>query len=141
MDTSYTVFFSVGAYVKLREKCPNREFFLARIFLFLDWIQKNTDQKQFCSWTLFMQCKTQNSLAMLFKKHFFCSNVKNENEHFELSRLAVFKKSNGTCTSYLIIFDIEMYVTLFVSLFYCLSRFKEMPHFAMEVQWLVEAAV
>ena len=73
-----------------------------------------------------MQCKTQNSLAMVFKK---------------TSRLDVFKKSNGTCTSYLIIFDIEIYVTLLVSLFYCLSRFKEMPHFAMEVQRLVEAAV
>ena len=29
----------------LREKCPNTEFFLVRIFLYLDWIQENTDQK------------------------------------------------------------------------------------------------
>ena len=29
----------------LREKCPNTELFLIRIFLYLDWIQENTDQK------------------------------------------------------------------------------------------------
>ena len=29
----------------LREKCPNTEFFVVRIFLYSDWIQKNTDQK------------------------------------------------------------------------------------------------
>ena len=28
----------------LREKCPNREFFLVRIFLYSDWIQENADQ-------------------------------------------------------------------------------------------------
>ena len=28
----------------LREKCPNTEFFLARIFLYLDWIRKFTKQ-------------------------------------------------------------------------------------------------
>ena len=30
----------------LREKCPNTEFFQVRIFLYLDWIQENTDQKK-----------------------------------------------------------------------------------------------
>ena len=30
----------------LREKWPNTEFFLLRIFLYLDWIQENTDQKK-----------------------------------------------------------------------------------------------
>ena len=29
----------------LREKCPNTEFFLVRIFLYSVWIQENTDQK------------------------------------------------------------------------------------------------
>ena len=29
----------------LREKCPNTELFLVRIFLYSVWIQKNTDQK------------------------------------------------------------------------------------------------
>ena len=29
----------------LREKCPNTEFSLVRIFLYSDWIQKKTDQK------------------------------------------------------------------------------------------------
>ena len=27
----------------LREKCPNTEFFLVRIFLYSDWIQENAD--------------------------------------------------------------------------------------------------
>ena len=30
----------------LREKCPNTEFLLVRIFLYLDWIQENTYQKK-----------------------------------------------------------------------------------------------
>ena len=30
----------------LREKCPNTEFFLIRIFLYSDWKQENTDQKK-----------------------------------------------------------------------------------------------
>ena len=29
----------------LREKCPNTEFFLVRIFQYSDWIQENSDQK------------------------------------------------------------------------------------------------
>ena len=32
-------------HVALREKCPNKELFLVRIFLHSDWIQENTDQK------------------------------------------------------------------------------------------------
>ena len=31
--------------VSLRKKCPNKELFLVRIFLYSDWIQENTDQK------------------------------------------------------------------------------------------------
>ena len=30
----------------LREKCPNTEFFLVRIFLYSDWIQENMDQRK-----------------------------------------------------------------------------------------------
>ena len=37
----------------LREKCPNTEFFLVRIFLYSDWIQENRDQKKLRMWTLF----------------------------------------------------------------------------------------
>ena len=40
----------------LREKCPNTELFLARIFLCLVQIQENTDQKKLRIWTLFTQC-------------------------------------------------------------------------------------
>ena len=29
----------------LHEKCPNTEIFVVRIFLYLDWMQENTDQK------------------------------------------------------------------------------------------------
>ena len=28
------------------EKCPNTVFFVVPIFLYLDWIQENTDQKK-----------------------------------------------------------------------------------------------
>ena len=48
----------------LREKCPNTGFFLVRIFLYSNWIQENTDQKNLRSWTLFVQCNLakQNTL-------------------------------------------------------------------------------
>ena len=39
----------------LREKCPNTEFFLVRIFPYLDWIRENTNQKKLRIWTLFTQ--------------------------------------------------------------------------------------
>ena len=38
------------------QKCPNTELFLVRIFLYSDWIQKNTDQKHLRIWILFTQC-------------------------------------------------------------------------------------
>ena len=37
------------------EKCQNTEFSLVRIFLYLDWIEENTDQIKLRIWTLFMQ--------------------------------------------------------------------------------------
>ena len=40
-DTSTTYFDSM----LLRDKCPNAELFLVRIFLYLVQIQENTDQK------------------------------------------------------------------------------------------------
>ena len=40
----------------LREKCPNTEFFLVRIFLYSVRIQENTDHKKLRIWTLFTQC-------------------------------------------------------------------------------------
>ena len=39
----------------LLEKCPNTESFLVRIFLYLDWIQENTEQKKLRIWTLLTQ--------------------------------------------------------------------------------------
>ena len=40
-----------------REKCPNMEFFLVRIFLYsVRIIRENTDQKKIRIWTLFTQC-------------------------------------------------------------------------------------
>ena len=41
----------------LREKCPNTELFLVRIFLYSDWIQENTDQKKLRIWILLTQCQ------------------------------------------------------------------------------------
>ena len=54
-------------YCLLREKCQNAEFFLVHIFLYLDWIQANTDQKIFRTWTIFTQ--------WLFKNVFGCWNL------------------------------------------------------------------
>ena len=39
-------------YLTLREKCPNTELFLVRIFLYSDWIRRFLR-----IWTLFTQCK------------------------------------------------------------------------------------
>ena len=36
-------------------KCPNTELFLICIFLYSDWIQEHTDQKELGIWTLFTQ--------------------------------------------------------------------------------------
>ena len=56
--------------MSLREKCPNKEIFLVRVFLYLIEygnlirkslysvrIQENTDQKKLRIWTLFTQCR------------------------------------------------------------------------------------
>ena len=42
----------------LCEKCPNREIFLVRIFLYWVRIQENTDQKNIHLWTVFTQWAT-----------------------------------------------------------------------------------
>ena len=38
---------------EVRENCPNMEFFLVCISLYLDWIQENAEQKKFRIWTIF----------------------------------------------------------------------------------------
>ena len=53
--------------LSLREKCPNPEFFLARIFLYSDWIQENTDQEKLHIWTLSTQW-------LIFLKHSIISS-------------------------------------------------------------------
>ena len=40
--TAYNMPDEFSLTLTLREKCPNREFFLARIFLYSDWIQRFT---------------------------------------------------------------------------------------------------
>ena len=55
-ETSKIVFDKLlTAKLSLREKCPNTELFLVRLFLYSDWIQENKDQKKLRIWTLFMQ--------------------------------------------------------------------------------------
>ena len=44
--------------VTLREKCPNSEFFLVRIFSDSVRIRENADQRKLRIWTLFTQCKS-----------------------------------------------------------------------------------
>ena len=38
-------FFKLSLIISLPEKCPNTELFIVSVFLYLDWIQENTDQK------------------------------------------------------------------------------------------------
>ena len=38
----FNLYHTTGLYNSLREKCPNTEFSLVRIFLHLNWIQENT---------------------------------------------------------------------------------------------------
>ena len=61
MNTSLTnqsifLVFVVLTFPPLREKCQNTEFFVVCIFLYLDWMQENTDQKKLSIWTLFTHC-------------------------------------------------------------------------------------
>ena len=68
----------VSFFLTLREKCPNTEFFLVRIFPHSDWIRRdtpylsyaarmreNTDQKKLRIRSLFMQCHFQNLVTDL----------------------------------------------------------------------------
>ena len=48
-------FFELLSLNTLREKCPNTDFFLVRIFLYSVRILENTDQRKLCIWTLFTQ--------------------------------------------------------------------------------------
>ena len=41
----------------MREKCPNAELFLVRIFLYSVRIQENMDQRKLRIWKLFTQCQ------------------------------------------------------------------------------------
>ena len=88
----------------LREKCPKTEFFLARIFLYSDWIQENTDQKKLHIETLFMQwnCwkpRQENflpSAAFLFKEN-NCNFLRlgktwNKFNFFQVCKIDLWKK-------------------------------------------------
>ena len=50
----------------LHENCPNTEFFLVRIFLYLFRIQENKDQKKPRIWTLFTQLREFRVRASYF---------------------------------------------------------------------------
>ena len=54
------------SFLALREKRPNTELFLVRIFLYSDWIQKNTDQKKLRIWALFTQSSGLLQLCLIF---------------------------------------------------------------------------
>ena len=41
----------------LREKCPNTEISLVRIFLYAVQIQENAERKKLRAWTLFTKCE------------------------------------------------------------------------------------
>ena len=63
----------------LREKCPNTEFFLVRIFSHSDWIcispysvhmRENTDQKELRIWPLFTQRRLKKWNLVTISEHF-----------------------------------------------------------------------
>ena len=63
----------------LREKCPNTELFLVRIFLYSVPIQENTDQKQLLIWTLFTQwnsSKLNNTISISLTKEMSGKSLK-----------------------------------------------------------------
>ena len=65
-ETGITSFLHLSSfilhYIPLREKCPNKEFFLVRIFPYSVRLRENTDQKKPRIWTLFTQCTSQGFL-------------------------------------------------------------------------------
>ena len=44
----------INHFITQREKCPNTEFFLVRIFPYSVQIQENTDQEKFLIWIFFL---------------------------------------------------------------------------------------
>ena len=53
--------------LSLSEKCPNKEFFLVRIFLYSLQILKNRDQEKLRIWTFFTQCLSSSvQLVQIF---------------------------------------------------------------------------
>ena len=90
----------------LRENCPNTELFLVRVFLYLDWIQENTDQKQFRNWTLltqfvFSRIRTEyGDLQIYLVNHyhqFYLGNILHINKSFktDLCKDSVFSPYTG----------------------------------------------
>ena len=65
----------------LREKCPNTEFFLVRIFLYSFRIQESMDQKNLRIWTLFTQ--------WLLRQAQDCSKMKRAIATYEATLIAV----------------------------------------------------
>ena len=96
----------------LREKCPNMESFLVRIFLYSDLIQENMDQKKLRIGSLFTQWLLSNlqstkikryqltefyKAILLFSVHLFYINIafspfllRNSNNSFQLSNMIYF---------------------------------------------------
>ena len=74
----------------LREKCLNIEFFLARIFLYLDWIQENTDQKKLRVWTLLTQCQSIQSSVSKWKIDYLKQSLRKKESVFGVILLRIF---------------------------------------------------
>ena len=46
------IIFVLNHNTPLRENCPNTDFFLVLILLYLSWKQENSEQKKLCIWAL-----------------------------------------------------------------------------------------
>ena len=60
-NPGFNTLYKLAYWNTLREKCPNTELFLVRIFLYSVRIQENTDQKQLRIWTHFTQSQAKLS--------------------------------------------------------------------------------
>ena len=67
VSTKWQIFYQCFIFFDFRHACQkyqNTKSFLVRILLFSVRIQKNTDQKNLCIWTLFTQCKSPYSVRI-----------------------------------------------------------------------------
>ena len=80
----------------MREKYPNTEFFLVRIFLYSVWIQENRYQKKLHIWALFTQWNDQHTLDIELIE----SLQIRDNTHMTFMKTVQFRRTPTPLSSY-----------------------------------------